>query len=77
VLPPWPAGSLTGKPVFYAHGDASDKIVDQHFFDEATAFLTGPSGSNATIRRYSAEHAITAAMLHDCRLWFQDQSSGL
>ena len=32
VLPPWPAGALRGKPVFYAQGNETDTVVGSEFY---------------------------------------------
>ncbi len=75
VLPPWPAGALRGKNVFYAHGDATDTIVEPDFYESAEAYLTGPSKSKSTIRRYPVGHAITAEMIEEGRDWFLSQNA--
>lgn len=70
VLPPWPDGALRGKPVFYAHGDESDTVVEPVFYAAAEAYLSGPAGCAATVRRYPVGHAVAPAMVGDLATWF-------
>lgn len=70
VLPPWPAGALAGKPVFYGHGRARDTVVGQPFYAAAEAYLLGGSGCEATIRHYDIPHAIEAPMIADLTAWY-------
>lgn len=70
VLPPWPDGALSGKPVLYAHGGASDTVVDATFYAAAEAYLTGPAGCEATIRSYPIAHAVAPDVVDDLATWF-------
>jgi len=74
VLPPWPAGVLKDKDVLYAHGDASDGIVDQTYYLAASSYLTETSGARCVVRCYAASHHVTPEMIADARRWFADVS---
>lgn len=70
VLPPWPHGALGGKPVFYAHGEAADTVVDPAFYEAAERYLTGPAGCAATIRRHPIGHQVTPEVVGELGAWF-------
>ncbi len=70
VLPPWPAGGLAGKPVFYAHGGAQDTVVPRAMFDAARAYLEGPGGASVTLRRYDIGHVVANEEVADLATWF-------
>ncbi len=75
VLPPWPAGRLAGKAIFYAHGGAQDTVVPQDMFAAATAYLNGPSGADVTLRSYDIGHAIAEEEITDLAAWFATVSA--
>jgi phospholipase/carboxylesterase len=70
VLPPWPAGGMAGKPVFFAHGGSRDTVVPREMIDAARAYLQGPSGADATLRSYDISHVIAAEVVSDLATWF-------
>lgn len=70
VLPPWPDGALRGKAVFYAHGDATDTVVDPAFYAAAETYLAGPAGCAATLCRRPIGHAVTPEVVGELRAWF-------
>jgi phospholipase/carboxylesterase len=70
VLPPWPKGRLVGKAVFYGHGDATDSVVSQIFFETAEEYLAHGSGCSLSVGRYAAEHVIPDEMVRDVGEWF-------
>jgi phospholipase/carboxylesterase len=70
VLPPWPAGGLVGKPVFYAHGGVQDTVVPREMFDAARAYLVGPSGADVTSRSYDIGHVVADEEVSDLAMWF-------
>jgi phospholipase/carboxylesterase len=74
VLPPWPAGVLRDKDVLYAHGDATDKIVNQTYYLAASSYLNETSGARCVVRRYAASHRVTPEMVADGRRWFAEVS---
>jgi phospholipase/carboxylesterase len=70
VLPPWPAGGLAGKLVFYAHGGVQDTVVPREMFDAARAYLEGPSGAEVTSRSYDIGHVVADEEVSDLAMWF-------
>lgn len=71
VLPPWPKGRLAGKPVFYGHGDETDTVVSQNFFEAAEEYLSRDSGCAFTLRRYAVGHVVSDEMVRDLGAWFK------
>jgi predicted esterase len=71
VLPPWPAGALAGKRVFYGHGQAMDTVVGPAFYHAAEAYLLGNSGGDATVRHHDIGHEIAAPLIADLAAWYQ------
>ncbi len=69
VLPPWEAGALRAKPVFYGRGD-QDRVVPLSMFEAAEAYLAGASGSIVTQRVYQCGHEIVAGEVQDLAEWF-------
>lgn len=69
VLPPWPAGALRGKPVFYAHGDTADTVVDPAFYAAAEFYLAGPAECAATFCRRPIGHAVTPEVVGELGAW--------
>jgi phospholipase/carboxylesterase len=69
VLPPWAPGALSGKPVFYGRG-ARDAMVPRAMFEEAEAYLDGPSGAAVTRHVYDIAHEIDPGEVRDLSAWF-------
>ncbi len=72
VLPPWKAGALRAKPVFYGRGDR-DRVVPSAMFEAAEAYLADASGSLLARHVYRCGHEIDAEEVQDVAAWFAGQ----
>ncbi len=72
VLPPWKAGALQAKPVFYGRGDR-DRVVPSAMFEAAEAYLADSSGSLLARHVYRCGHEIDAEEVQDVAAWFAGQ----
>jgi phospholipase/carboxylesterase len=70
VLPPWPAGGMAGKSIFYAHGGSLDAVVPRAMFDAAKAYLEGPSGAFTIFKTYDIGHVVVDEEVSDLATWF-------
>ena len=73
VLPPWPAGILRGRSVFYGRG-SHDMVVPAAMFEAAEAYLAVASGGTATLSRYDIAHEIAPCEIRDLAAWFAVRS---
>jgi phospholipase/carboxylesterase len=69
VLPPWEAGVLVGKPVFYGRG-TEDQVVPNDAFLAAEAYLSQTSGGVLTKGLYDIAHEIDPAEVRGLANWF-------
>ncbi|WP_165361339.1 alpha/beta hydrolase [Lichenibacterium ramalinae] len=69
VLPPWKAGALRSKLLFYGRGDR-DQVVPSEAFAAAEHYLESASGAALTRRAYPCGHEIGPEEVSDLANWF-------